>query len=281
MSLILKFQGWFEVRLATDPDPTDEPRGVSGYAHAIAGEPDFDRVIRFNAPIAPRSHGPKVGVSISNVWVDGKPDQASPLGGGQVDLLDAAVFEGRNGIVAQSGTEPIVPFHIQVAAPKVRLSRRSTVERAPYAELQAYGAPPPPGDPGAIGEATGIWDAATYYAERATLLKADLEKATTDVERAALQARLAMISGPRLPFFVGMFQTRLLYSFPLAGAVAVEDEAHVLPTDIGSQPWHVEFWCGAWDADAFCAYVLGYLSISTKASKMKAPMPKLFRLEQA
>ena len=31
--------GWFQCRLATDPDPYDEPRGVSGYVHAYLGEP--------------------------------------------------------------------------------------------------------------------------------------------------------------------------------------------------------------------------------------------------
>ena len=28
--LIIQFGGWILMRLATDPDPTDEPRGVSG-----------------------------------------------------------------------------------------------------------------------------------------------------------------------------------------------------------------------------------------------------------
>jgi hypothetical protein len=37
-SLVLKFGGWFQCPLATDPDPADEPRGVDGYKHAVAGE---------------------------------------------------------------------------------------------------------------------------------------------------------------------------------------------------------------------------------------------------
>ena len=41
MKIWLKFTGWFQCRLATDPDPTDEPRGVSGYVRAVAGEPDL------------------------------------------------------------------------------------------------------------------------------------------------------------------------------------------------------------------------------------------------
>ena len=42
--LVIEFNGWFQCRLATDPDPYDEPRGVSGYVHAYAGEPDLDRL---------------------------------------------------------------------------------------------------------------------------------------------------------------------------------------------------------------------------------------------
>src|SRR5690606_16465196 len=51
--LRIDFEGWFQVRLATDPDPSDEPRGVSGTTFALAGEPDFDRIVRFWEPIAP------------------------------------------------------------------------------------------------------------------------------------------------------------------------------------------------------------------------------------
>ncbi len=36
--LVVNFAGWFQCRLATDPDPTDEPRGVSGFTFALAGE---------------------------------------------------------------------------------------------------------------------------------------------------------------------------------------------------------------------------------------------------
>ena len=45
-SLWIKFEGWFQCRLATDPDPADEPRGVDGYIHAIPSERDLDRIIR-------------------------------------------------------------------------------------------------------------------------------------------------------------------------------------------------------------------------------------------
>ncbi|MCT4622796.1 MAG: hypothetical protein N4A46_04170 [Schleiferiaceae bacterium] len=34
----LQFEGFWQCRLATDPDPSDEQRGVSGFTYAIAGE---------------------------------------------------------------------------------------------------------------------------------------------------------------------------------------------------------------------------------------------------
>lgn len=41
------FSGWYQVRLATGGDPYNDPRGVSGWQFALAGEPDMDRVLRF------------------------------------------------------------------------------------------------------------------------------------------------------------------------------------------------------------------------------------------
>ena len=49
MNLVLEFEGWCSLRLPTDPDPSDEPRGISGYTFAFAGEPDFDRVLNLQA----------------------------------------------------------------------------------------------------------------------------------------------------------------------------------------------------------------------------------------
>lgn len=40
------FEGYFMCRIATDPDPTDEKRGLSGYTMALVGEDVLDQVIR-------------------------------------------------------------------------------------------------------------------------------------------------------------------------------------------------------------------------------------------
>jgi hypothetical protein len=44
--LQLDFEGYFMNRLATDPDPTDDPYGTSGYTMAVGGEPILDQKIR-------------------------------------------------------------------------------------------------------------------------------------------------------------------------------------------------------------------------------------------
>jgi hypothetical protein len=47
--LILNFEGYFQMRMATDPDPADEKRGVSGYTFALVGEPDLDAKIHLQS----------------------------------------------------------------------------------------------------------------------------------------------------------------------------------------------------------------------------------------
>lgn len=44
--LQIQFQGYFMCRIATDPDPTNEQRGVSGYTLALVQEDVLDQVIR-------------------------------------------------------------------------------------------------------------------------------------------------------------------------------------------------------------------------------------------
>jgi len=44
--LTINFEGYWQCRQATDPDPSDDPRGVSGYTFALGYEHDFDGVIR-------------------------------------------------------------------------------------------------------------------------------------------------------------------------------------------------------------------------------------------
>ena len=61
----------FRDRLATDEDPADHPRGEKGWTFAYGEEPEFDRIIRFNNPVAPRQFADDVGVKVITVTSDG------------------------------------------------------------------------------------------------------------------------------------------------------------------------------------------------------------------
>lgn len=73
--IAIYFKGIFQVRLATDSDPSDEKRGSAGWTFAHTGEPDLDRIIRFNRPIFERQCADKVGVTVIRVNIDGSSNR--------------------------------------------------------------------------------------------------------------------------------------------------------------------------------------------------------------
>ena len=44
--LTIHFEGYWQCRQATDPDPSRDKRGASGYTFAIGNENDLDEIIR-------------------------------------------------------------------------------------------------------------------------------------------------------------------------------------------------------------------------------------------
>lgn len=123
------FEGYFMCRLATDPDPSNERRGRSGYTMALAREEPLDQVIRLQpddaisrnlrAPAA--AMGIAVGVRVKDVLFDGVPWAHSPdLVGAKVRLLGrddtfaGPTFESRNNVVGSDDSLAfaIIPFDI-------------------------------------------------------------------------------------------------------------------------------------------------------------------------
>ena len=104
------FKGVFQLRLATDADPADEPRGKLGWTFAYDNEPDFDRIIRFNNPTTLRSFVSKVGVIITDAFIDNQYVQDSIIGQ-TVNLGPNSYFDGSNGA---DGHEPIINFEFHV-----------------------------------------------------------------------------------------------------------------------------------------------------------------------
>jgi hypothetical protein len=127
--LQLDFEGFFQCRLATDPDPPSERRGISGYTFAFGCESDLSQHIclqrdeipdqDFRQPFPPylQSEDPPFGVFVKAATVDGRPHDGSPLVGQPVRLLDGPVYELRNQIVADGFNRiaPVIdPFEIQI-----------------------------------------------------------------------------------------------------------------------------------------------------------------------
>lgn len=127
----ISFRGWAQCRLATDPDPDYEPRGVSGYTFALPGEPDMTQIIYFqDGPnVINRSFGPSVGVKVSGGYfyktlVKSPSEQeflekrtinrGHKLFGAKVDLLGDPRFVSHNSTIIYNGYGLVSPFQLQV-----------------------------------------------------------------------------------------------------------------------------------------------------------------------
>lgn len=266
--LSLRYEGWLQCRLATDPDPSDEPRGVSGWTFAVAGEPDLDRIIRPQPQDAvERPCGPRVGVTVRTASVFGQEDGEHPLVGAAVELLDDPVFEGRNGIAAEDAQEPIFPFH-------VRIANDGIIMRRAHRDLRTgnFASDPPVGF-GAPGEevaaAIDNLEPVEFRKRRQSALE-DAHSATDDaVAQVALQKRISdierglmEIERRRGDIATSSLGFALSYRIVMEGPwVEVRDPDDALGGILDSSPWIASFWVGAWDADALCAYMKGQLDV--------------------
>jgi hypothetical protein len=262
----LRFSGWFQCRLATDPDPYDETRGVTGYVHAYVGEPDLDRIVSFQPPAFARPLGPPLGVTVDRVHRDGLPVSDHPLLGARVDLLGSPKFEGRNGVVADDGLEPVYPFELEIAKDDFRLVRSIAPSDPayPYPEYFAGGVE---GAPDEIREATGISSLVPVWRQRQASLQASVDS-LPEPQQTGTRERLAFLDdqlnapgGGTARFFLA----RLRYDYLLASQVSLTDPEGWLP-EAGNNSegdWPVRFWLGGWDADVLCGYARGTVSIDT------------------
>ncbi len=273
----VSFAGWFQCRLATDPDPYDEPRGVSGYVLAYADEPDLDRLVSFQPPAFIRSHGPSVGVTVREVRIDQTVVTGHPLAGAAVDLLGRPVFEGRNGVVADDGLEPVYPFDLEIAKGPFRLVRGLSPADPdyPYPELLARGVESAPAD---IARLTGIPNLRQVWEARRMDLLAELVDAA-EPRRTAIVERLAFLdeqlATPPPRSTLRFFGARMRFLYFLGSRLQLDDPDGVLSTiDVAAAaPWPVSFWLGGWDADAQCAFASGVLRIEGPAPE---PVPMGF-----
>ena len=219
-TLMVDFDGWYQCRLSTDPDPTWEPRGVSGYTRAVGYESDFDRVLylqRSDIPERDYRHGEQgnpanhVSVTVKAARIEGPPcDGTHPdlLVGAEVRLLRGSQFIMWNQIVTD-GVERlvplIVPFEIDIRTKNADIvlrrydplvpgeigdrfwdvgDPRLYIQRLPvdYVHLSSE-----------VMESTKIIDFNGYFQMRREWLQLEITKSPDSVEREALQMRLSVL----------------------------------------------------------------------------------------
>jgi len=264
MPIELHFRGYFECRLATDPDPFDEPRGVSGWTFALPGEPDLDRFIRFqpNGAVL-RWGGPAVGVKVWQVVDQGVLQPGHPLVGASVRLGQTSVFEGRNGLVAPSGFEPIFPFEISIEAGALSCRRAMNdpgTNRPRLVMSSSRGRKP------ALLVDAGITDKSAYRTQRAQAVVDRLATETDPRAKAGLKKRKNFLdqSNPSGALMWGPVPAEYFvdYDYTLAAPSGVlTDPAGVLANVDLDSPWQARFSLGGWDADVLVGFGSGSLTL--------------------
>jgi hypothetical protein len=281
-TLEIRFQGWFQIRLATDPDTTDEPRGVSGYTFALPGEPDLDRVLRFQLDGAHlRDGSPLVtaatfGVKVHEVALRGQAAPDHPLMKSPVSLPPDAMFHMRNYVLTdgEAGTECIHPFGLtfgDVNAPT--LARNDVLYPpdptallwdVPLAWMRRRGGKFQP-SPDIFQQVTKFDDPVAYRSSRlvalralrATAAEADDAVATAGYDR-RIEQFLSYGSDDRRTMALTFSEHR---AFALNGDAVVADASRLGGQVDASVEWPMELTQAVWDTDLLCGWAVGQLSV--------------------
>ncbi len=282
--LFVNFAGYFQTRLPTDPDPTDEPRGVSGYTFALAGEPNFDRIIRLHEPVALRKFAPEIGVFVTSVANGNNIIENHPLVGAKFDFIKEPKFWMLNYILTQNaGTEAISPFIVQITtADKGICITREDYLDPDKPDMSLYdatleqmerrgGALGPLLDLGTFREITQCENPKQFRLRRLEQLQEATKKSKDPIEKAGLETRIAQIEWPNANNidWENRRTKSLLFverrNFAINGASTIEDKDQLLSGDLDqSLDWPIEFWNGVWDCDTLTGYMRGTLQIPLK-----------------
>ena len=288
--LRLEIEGYFQMRMATDPDPTDEKRGVSGYTFALAGEPDFDAKVHFQpdepgvwqrefGPSSPTA--PRVGVTVRRATRNGQT--ATDLIGAHVSFIDAQILE-HNGILARNDLFIIDPLRVRVSSAdkkKVLLEREDWLNPADpnMPQWEATSAMILRRQPKRfvtnspeVAAATGLRDPANKTlienrVKRRESLEALLKATKDKVAQAALETRIEQLKIVEKWWDLseGTWNERPIDRRAYTLALQLEGwdvdiNGHPFANAVGAdetRPWPLRFWMGGWDGDALCAYVRG------------------------
>jgi len=299
--LELQFEGFFMCRIATDPDPTNEQLGVSGYTMALVRESPLDQVIRLQADDdfveknlrAPAEQmGIRIGVDVTGVQYDGKPYEPgiAALRDAKVSLegknppFDGPIFDSRNNIVGSDDNMMFVvnPFELAIRGKGVTIRAVDYLNPAdPTQKIwqiedpNTYVRRLPSQFTSSSTEVMSIlrvFDQATYFNDRLRYLrqsKAELEaKRKPGKTDAALETKIQELESRiyQIDFWGSRFYTKmafqLTYNFRVNGPQAVQDKKNALcGTADTTHPWPLTFWFGGWDGDLLVGYMQGTLGI--------------------
>jgi hypothetical protein len=299
--LQVQYEGYFMCRLATDPDPTNEQLGVSGYTMALVPEDPLDQVIRLQADEKFASKnlrepaeqmGIRIGVDVNNVLYDGKPYEPGlkALRGARVSLegqdppFDGPIFDSRNNIVGSDDQMSFVvnPFEMVIRGRGVTI--RAVDHLNPADPSQKIWEIEDPSTyarrlPSAFSPSSNqvmsilrVFDQATYFNDRLRYLRQRMahleaqrrprkENPDLETEIQTLQSRIYQIEFWGSRFYTKM-AFQLTYNFRVNGAQVIEDRKNALKgTADTTHPWPVTFWFGGWDGDLLVGYMQGSLGI--------------------
>jgi hypothetical protein len=178
-------------------------------------------------------------------------------------LLEDAKFEGRNGLIATAGKEPIAPFVLSIEEGPFRLMRRDdyivtdSAQRKPHLGLGVTRL--------SQAEATviGVQDPIAVRTARRAALEVAVAEEADPVKLQNLAARVEQLANFSQPSDIQLFSLtfKVSYKHQLRHAGTVTDPNGLLPGVTLAAPWDISYWMGAWDADALQAFVDGTVSI--------------------
>lgn len=305
--LSINFEGYFHCRIATDPDPTNEERGMSGYTMALPTEDKLDQVIRYqmNKAYLEKNCRPpakemglydelKKGVRVTSVDYDGEPQSNHVLIGAKVDLLgkesiwEGPIFESRNNIVGSDDTMSFVvdPFQLKIVK-----ERRGKDPIVIYAEDVLDPAQPEKRiwelfDPNVYGrrltsafasgseevnQATGVFDYYGYFRDRRKYLKYNIDRISKmqhPTSEDLLQKQQFETRLYQLEFWGDRMITKMGFQCTWDFEINGKKEANLPKGKVDfTQNWPVTFWFGGWDGDMLTGYSRGTLNIPYNPKK--------------
>ncbi|HEY0543958.1 MAG TPA: hypothetical protein VGC91_01075 [Pyrinomonadaceae bacterium] len=309
MWLYLSFEGYFQMRMATDPDPSDELRGLSGYTFALAGEPDFDNLVHLQPDeegvcerrfgVTANASDPRVGVTVRQAKLFDEETlrytDAPEYLDARVSFVKAQLVE-RNGIVIRNDLFAIDPLRVQLRKKRgtLLLDREDFLDahnpELPITEATSamLSRRQPQGltaNSVEVAKTIGLPDASddsciNNRRIRQKNLEELLKRTRNPVERAALETRISQLNILRQWWNLsesGKPIDRRAHQLTLQAygwSVGLNGTVH--ENKIGADEntsWPLNFWMGGWDGDALCAYISGYLSIPFAGGSQKIERP--------